>query len=427
MTPLISIILTSYNKPYTIGKAIESVFNQTYQNWELFIMDDNSNEETVKIIKQYINKPRIHYFNSNIQDGDRYKTTRYATLINEAIPKTRGKYLTYLTDDNSFLPSRFETMVKVLNQNSSIEIVYSQQLVKTINEYGRVEKETVRKTYGVLKNPVGFVDHCSIMHTRNLAERIFKDFGSYWNDDQVYWYNGDAAFWSRLTKYKPFHPIPEILDIAIKDDKSFQRLYTHLPKSIPNGTLVRGPSSETYIIENQVRRKISQEVFTKLKFDHGMIVKIPDPFLFKYKEGTPVDSQVFINFLLIPNQRLVKAQNHPAVYYLQNNYKHLIKNEKAFSDFNFRWDKIISVEEHLLAQLPDGLPIEELSVSTPVLPDGTLFKHENYYISLKNCLHPIEKQVAMKLKLPVTNPVKMDHSVLSKFKKGEPFEWKILF
>lgn len=37
MIHIISIILTSYNKPYTIGKAIESVLNQTYQNWELFI------------------------------------------------------------------------------------------------------------------------------------------------------------------------------------------------------------------------------------------------------------------------------------------------------------------------------------------------------------------------------------------------------
>ena len=52
MTPIVSVILTSYNKPHTIGKAIESVLDQTYQNWELFIMDDNSNEETVQNHKE---------------------------------------------------------------------------------------------------------------------------------------------------------------------------------------------------------------------------------------------------------------------------------------------------------------------------------------------------------------------------------------
>ena len=43
--PTVSVILTSYNKPNTVGKAIESVINQTYHDWELFIMDDHSNDE----------------------------------------------------------------------------------------------------------------------------------------------------------------------------------------------------------------------------------------------------------------------------------------------------------------------------------------------------------------------------------------------
>lgn len=168
MTPIVSVILTSYNKPKTIGKAIESVLNQTFGNWELFIMDDNSQKETVEIIQRYVNDPRIHYINSHIQDSERYKTTRYATLINEAIPKTKGKYITYLTDDNIFFPKRFEMMVKVLDQNPNIEIVYSQQLVTWLDENGGVEREAVRRTYGILTNPSGLVDHCSIMHSRKL-------------------------------------------------------------------------------------------------------------------------------------------------------------------------------------------------------------------------------------------------------------------
>ena len=43
MEHVVSIILTSYNKPKTLSKAIESVLQQTYTNWELFIMDDKSN------------------------------------------------------------------------------------------------------------------------------------------------------------------------------------------------------------------------------------------------------------------------------------------------------------------------------------------------------------------------------------------------
>ncbi|MDE3838794.1 maturation of the outermost layer of the spore [Bacillus methanolicus] len=428
MTPIISIILTSYNKPDTIDIAIESVLAQFFDNWELFIMDDNSNQRTVEIIQRYLNHPKIFYFNSNIQDSERYKTTRYATLINNAIPKTKGKYITYLTDDNIFLPDRLETMARVLSKNPNIEIVYSQQLVRTIDEYGRVKRETVRKTYGVLKNPIGLVDHCSIMHTRSIADKIYKEYGNYWDDDPAYWFNGDAAFWNRLTKFKPFYPIPKTLDIALKGTQSFQRLYNHLPKIIPNGTLVKSPSSDIYIINNQERRKIHPEVFEKLKYDEDKIVAIPDPFLFKYNQGVPVDNQVFLNYALFPDQRLIKSPNHPAVYYTQRNKKHLIKNEKAFSDFKFQWDKIVIVSDNLLTQIPSGNLIDDLSMNIANLPDGVLFNCENnFYISFNNHLHPIEKRVAIKLNLPVTNPVKIDHSIFVKFKQGEPFKWQIAF
>ncbi|PGZ95832.1 maturation of the outermost layer of the spore [Bacillus pseudomycoides] len=427
MAPIVSVILTSYNKPHTIRQAIESILTQTMENWECFIMDDNSNEETVRIIKRYLNDPRIYYFNSNIQDSERYKRTRYATLINEALSKTKGKYITYQTDDNIFLPERFKVMVDVLNQNRQIEIVYSQQLVRFLDENRKLKYEMIRKTNGILNKPVGLVDHCSIMHTREIANKIFRKYGSYWDDDPAYWFNGDAAFWHRLTKFKPFHPIPKTLDIALKGPESFQKLYAYLPKRIPNGTLVSGPSSDIYIIDNQERRKISSEVFEKLKYEHNQVVKIPDPFFFKYNEGIPVDDQVFLHLALLPNQRLIKSPQHPAVYYIQNNKKCHIKNKNAFRDFKFQWDQVVLVNNQLLDHLPDGLPIEELSKETPILPDGVLFHDESYYISLNNHLHPIEERVAVKLHLPVTDPVRIGPGFLTKFKQGEPFSWRIFF
>jgi spore maturation protein CgeD len=83
------------------------------------------------------------------------------------------------------------------------------------------------------------------------------------------------------------------------------------------------------------------------------------------------------------------------------------------------------VSDQLLTELPEGLPIKELSNEITILPDGVLFHNESYYISLSNSLHPIEERVAAKLNLPVTNPVRIERSLLSKFKKGEPFNWEI--
>lgn len=424
----VSCILTSYNKPETIASAIESVINQTFQDWELLIMDDNSNENIVKIIQRYLDDPRIEYFNSNIQDSERYRTTRYATLINEAIPKLRGKYITYLTDDNMFLPQRFNNMVDVLKRNSKIEIVYSKQLVKWFESNGKAKYEFIRRTRGVLTKAAGIVDHCSIMHTKKIINEIYRKYGGYWDDNPIYWFNGDATFWNRLTNIKPMHPIPEVLDIALKEPNSFQRLYAYLPKTIPNGTLVRGPSTDVYIIDNQERRKITDEVFLKLNYNDNQIVKIPDPFLFKYNEGTAIDINVFLNSSLLPNQRLIKALKNQTVYYFQRNKKHLIRNEKTFKDFKFKRDQIISISDDLVNQLLDGEPIEPLSNNMTTLPDGILFDDKiNYYISFNNLLHPIEKRVAIKLKLPVTDPVRIGTSFLCKFNHGEPFNWHFVY
>ena len=424
MTPLISIILTSYNKPLTVGNSIESVLSQTYENWELFIMDDNSNEETVNIITDYLGDSRIHYINSQISNDERYKTTRYATLINKAIHKTKGNYITYLTDDNIFLPGRLEKMVHYLQSNINIEIVYSKQLVKWVDEFPGKPHETVRRTYGIINKPAGLVDHCSVMHTREISEQVFRKHGSYWDDHPDNWNFGDSVFWNRLTEFKPFYPIPKILDVSWKGEDSFQRLYTHMPATIPDGTLIRGLGCDIFLVENQKRRKLHPKTFISLKYDSNLIVRIPDPFLFKYPEGDPIDDSVFENFEIFPKNRIIASDNN-TLYYTQNNKKYLISNENVFYDYKFYKIQPTLINDSLLQQFPDGPSITEISNSTSFLPEGVLYKCQNdYYIYLNQHLHHVEENVAQKLKLSVTDSVIINSDILSRFKKGDPFVWK---
>lgn len=64
--PKITVIMTSYNKPTFVEKSILSVLNQTFQDFELFIMDDDSNELTQKVIQPFINKKNVHFYKSNV-------------------------------------------------------------------------------------------------------------------------------------------------------------------------------------------------------------------------------------------------------------------------------------------------------------------------------------------------------------------------
>ncbi|MBM7622077.1 spore maturation protein CgeD [Bacillus tianshenii] len=419
MTPKVSIILTSYNKPEYIKNSIESVLNQTYRNWELFIMDDNSDRKTVEIIKLYLSDKRIKYHNSLIKNEDRYKTTRYATLINDALSKTSGKYITYLTDDNIYLPSRLEIMINLLESNDDIDIVYSNQKVIYVDEQRKIQKEYIRETQGVLTKAEGLVDHCSIMHSKKIAEKVYNRFGKYWDDDFVHWNHGDAAFWKRLTLFNSFHPINIILDIAYKDYYSFQNLYEHLPKHIPDGVLVKGPSTSIYLIQNQRRRRVCEEVFSRLKYKEKDIVNIPDPFIYKYLEDSPLNIRIF-DSLPFPSHRLIKSKQNPTIFLIQNNKKHPILNPDAFGDYKFDWQDIVEVDDKVISRFPEGNPITELNSNISFLPEGVLYSFDsNFYIFINNQLHRIKKDIAIKLKMPVHEPVLLDSRIILRMYKGQ--------
>lgn len=108
-----SVILTSYNKPVFLKRAIESVLSQTYDSFELIIADDNSpNKEVESVISEYVHLDKVIYFNSLVKDEDRLETARYATQINTAVREySRGKYLFYLADDDYYYPLMLEKMV----------------------------------------------------------------------------------------------------------------------------------------------------------------------------------------------------------------------------------------------------------------------------------------------------------------------------
>jgi spore maturation protein CgeD len=426
LNPKVSIIMTSYNKPDTVGNAIESVIRQSYANWELYIMDDASNKETVKAIAPHLSDPRIYYLNSHVENENRHKTTRYATLINEAIPLTIGEYISYLTDDDMYLPNRLDTMVRFLDENTDIDIAYSKQKVKNVNQYLQVRSEHIRETSGVLTKAAGFVDHCSVMHRRRLADRVYEKYGSYWDDDPVYWHNGDAAFWKRLNEYQPFYPIDAILDIGIKSPSSFQTLNAFLPELIPDGTLIKGLHTETVLIDNQQRRHIDEKMCRTLKLNSRKAITVHDPLLFKHKIGPAIDETIFSNATLFPNLRLVKDKNRPEIYYIQNNKKRLLADRTVLHKFKFQSNHLIFVNEFLLHQFPNGEPITAYISKDSVLPDRILFSIGNkFYLCFNNCLHYVENKVLTKLGLSIKHAVRMDMETFSFYNQGEPFIWKI--
>ena len=96
MNELVSIITPSYNTAKFIGKTIESVQNQTYQNWEMIIVDDCSTDNTDEVVDGYLSDKRIKYIKNEKNSGA-------AVSRNRALREAKGKWITFLDSDDLWL------------------------------------------------------------------------------------------------------------------------------------------------------------------------------------------------------------------------------------------------------------------------------------------------------------------------------------
>lgn len=112
MKPLVSIVTPVYNGEKTIDKTIESVINQTYNKFEMIIVDDLSNDKTVDIIKKYQKEDdRIKLFILDKKGGA-------SGARNFAIKKATGKYVAFLDGDDLWKEDKLEKQVKFMEDNN---------------------------------------------------------------------------------------------------------------------------------------------------------------------------------------------------------------------------------------------------------------------------------------------------------------------
>lgn len=109
--PLLSVLMTAYNREKYIAEAIESVLKSSYTNFELIIVDDCSTDNTVKIAKRFeaIDQRITVYVNE--------KNLGQFPNRNHAAGFAKGEYIMYVDSDDKILPQGFERLVEVMNLN----------------------------------------------------------------------------------------------------------------------------------------------------------------------------------------------------------------------------------------------------------------------------------------------------------------------
>jgi succinoglycan biosynthesis protein ExoO len=163
MNPKVSVILPAYNSEQYITKAILSLLKQTYQNFEVIIVDDGSTDATAKIA-------------ANLAD-DRFKIIRkrrnqgVAAARNTALKIARGKWITLLDADDWYAPERLEKLLQVAHNNRADLIADNLFL---IHDRARYPWSTLFAENQYSELLVGSIDTATFIKTDQPAKNVCK-------------------------------------------------------------------------------------------------------------------------------------------------------------------------------------------------------------------------------------------------------------
>ncbi len=198
--PLVSVVMANYNTPEQyLRSAIDSVLNQTYQNFEFIIVDDASTENDVAVIKSYADNRIILLQNQ--------RNHHVSYTVNRGLALAQGEYIARMDSDDICLPQRLEKQVAFMQKRRDIDILCAQaQLIGAKNGVFALgvrcpDKFNVMLFFG-----------CPIVNpTVMLRASYIKKHGLLYDDSSPFKAAEDYELWSRCLKTARIYEYPKVL------------------------------------------------------------------------------------------------------------------------------------------------------------------------------------------------------------------------
>ncbi len=168
--PKVSVIMGTYNEnPEIVTEAIESILKQSYENFELLIMDDSKSEETVSCLNELSKKDaRIKIIRKSERMG-------LSGARNAGLKEAKGKYIAIMDGDDYSLPERFSLQVKYLEENPDVYVLGGQ--IKMMDSDSNIISERhypikgfKLKLFAAYRNPLA---HPAVMFRADLIKKGF--------------------------------------------------------------------------------------------------------------------------------------------------------------------------------------------------------------------------------------------------------------
>lgn len=243
-TPRVSVITPTYNRAAFLGEAIDSVLAQTFDGFEMIIVDDGSTDGTRQLVERYVDDPRIRYF---YQENQGQSVAR-----NRGIVESKGEFICFLDSDNAWFPEKLTQSLAAFEADPEADIVYGDNVV--IDEHGKEISRNVMAKYSGHITAQLLKDNCVSMNTTMTRRQCFETMGGFNPGDRL---AEDYGLWLRFSTRYSFRHVAEflgkyrVMDDQISSDKdkrfwSNERLLIQFlrdfPESVSKAEAHRGMS-----------------------------------------------------------------------------------------------------------------------------------------------------------------------------------------
>lgn len=115
--PIVSVIMTAFNRAHLIERAICSLIGQSFKEWELIIVDDGSTDNTFSVIDKFI---AVHENIRCIKHSNR----KIPLALNAGIHASVGKYITFLDSDDEYKPEHLQLRIDFMKENPAVDLIH---------------------------------------------------------------------------------------------------------------------------------------------------------------------------------------------------------------------------------------------------------------------------------------------------------------
>ena len=265
---MVDVVIPSYNRKELLKRAVQSVQNQTFKNWQLWIVDDGSTDNTVSALnRMFSSHPQIHIISLKINRG-------VSHARNKGIKQGHAKWVALLDSDDKWLPNKLEKQLELAKRNPQLPIIHCNEMWlkagKKINQ-----KQKHKKQGGRIFIPS--VQLCCISPSAVILKRsLLNEVGLFREDFPVC---EDYEMWLRITSRYPvgFVDEPMVVKYGGHEDQ--------LSRRYPAMDYWRVKSLKTYLqndkLTTEERNKVKEVLIKKTQ----ILLKGYDKYQnFKHKE-----------------------------------------------------------------------------------------------------------------------------------------------